>query len=224
MKVLPFKILKPINQNLVVQVDEAEMFYSQLHAHEEIQLSLIAKGHGKLIVGDSIHNFKEGDYFVIGPNCPHLFQNERSHIQARMISLFFTRNSFGSDFFNLADLESIRSFFELANSGFRLQSHKDLVNALVIDFPKQDKLTRFINLLKLIDILCKAERESLTRFVYPKKIGHREGQRLQIIFEFVLNNYQTDISLETVANLAIMTPNAVCRFFKNRTHQTLSSF
>lgn len=224
MKVLPFKILKPINQNLIVQVDEAEMFYNQLHAHEEIQLSLISKGHGKLIAGDSIHNFKEGDFFVIGSNCPHLFQNEKTHTHVKMISLFFTRDSFGSDFFNLADLQSIRSFFEIANDGFRLLSDKDFVNGLMINFPKQDKLTRFINLLMLIKILCKAEREILTRFVYPKKIGNRDGQRLQAIFEFVLNNYQSEISLETVANLAYMTPNAFCRFFKNRTHKTFFQF
>ena len=224
MKVLPFKIPKPLNQNLIVQVDESKMFYNQLHQHEELQLSLILKGQGKLIIGDSIHHFKAHDFFVIGSNCPHLFQSKKTDKDVKMISLFFTRDSFGADFFNLPDIEGIHWFFDIANDGFRLLSDKEAVHDLLIKFPEQDKLTRFINLLILIKKLCKAEREVLTSFVYPKKIGNRDGQRLQVIFDFVINNFQQEISLETVANLAFMTPNAFCRFFKNRTHKTFFQF
>jgi AraC-like DNA-binding protein/quercetin dioxygenase-like cupin family protein len=224
MKVLPFRIPKPLNQNLIVQVDKAKMFYNQLHQHEELQLSLILKGQGKLIVGDSIHHFTAHDFFVIGSNCPHLFQSEKTDKDVKMISLFFTRDSFGTDFFNLADIEEIHWFFDIANDGFRLLSDKEAVHDLLITLPEQDKLTRFINLLILIKKLCKAEREVLTSFVYPKKIGNRDGQRLQVIFDFVINNFQQEISLKTVANLAFMTPNAFCRFFKNRTHKTFFQF
>jgi len=224
MKVLPFKIPKPLNQNLIVQVDESKMFYNQLHQHEELQLSLIIKGQGKLIVGDSIHHFTSHDFFVIGSNCPHLFQSIKMDENVKMISLFFTRDSFGTDFFDLADIKEIRRFFDIANDGFRLLSDKEAVFDLLIKFPEQDKLTRFINLLILIKMLCKVEREILTSFVYPKKIGNRDGQRLQVIFDFVINNFHQDISLKTVANLAFMTPNAFCRFFKNRTNKTFFQF
>jgi len=224
MKVLPFKIPKPLSQNLIVQVDESKLFYNQLHQHEEVQLSLILKGQGKLVVGDSIHHFTAHDFFVIGTNCPHLFQSEKTTKEVKMISLFFTRNSFGTDFFNLADIEEIHCFFDLANDGFRLLSDKKAVFDLLPKFPEQDKLTRFINLLLLLKILCKAKREVLTSFVYPKKIGNRDGQRLQVIFDFVINNFQQEISLETVSDLAFMTPNAFCRFFKNRTHKTFFQF
>ncbi len=44
MKVFLFRIPKPLNQNLIAQVDESNMFYDQLHQHEELQLSLIFKG------------------------------------------------------------------------------------------------------------------------------------------------------------------------------------
>ena len=134
MKVLPFKIPKPLNQNLIVQVDESKMFYNQLHQHEELQLSLILKGQGKLVVGDSIHHFTAHDFFVIGANCPHLFQSEKTDKEVQMISLFFTRNSFGSDFFDLSDVEEIHWFFDLANDGFRLLSDKKAVFDLLHKF------------------------------------------------------------------------------------------
>ena len=74
MKVQPFQIPKPLHENLIVQVDRAKMFYNQLHQHKELQLSFILKGNGKLIIGDSIHPFNDGDFFAIGANSPHLFK------------------------------------------------------------------------------------------------------------------------------------------------------
>ncbi len=224
MKVLPFKIAKPLNQNLIVQVDESKMFYNQLHQHQELQLSLIVKGQGKLIVGDSVHQFMEGDFFSIGPDCPHLFQSEKIEGQVQMISLFFTRDSFGKDFFDLADIEEIHSFFDIAKPGFQLISEREKVKSILLQLPVQDKLTRFLQLLGLLKMLCKAKRKVLTDFVYPKKIGNREGERMQVIYDFVINNFQHVITLETVSELAFMTPNAFCRFFKTRTNKTFFQF
>lgn len=224
MKVLPFKIPKPLNQNLIIQVDESKMFYNQLHQHEELQLSLIVRGCGKVVVGDSVHQFSMGDFFVIGSNCPHLFQSEVTSEDVKMISLFFTSSSFGNNFFDLADLSEIKSFFDLSNEGFALTSNKNEVNDLMIELPMQDKLTRFIKLLQLLKLLCKSEKKVLTDFIYPKKIGSRDGQRLQVIYDFVINNFQNEINLDTVSKLAFMTPNAFCRFFKNRTNKTFFQF
>lgn len=224
MKVLPFKIPKPLNQNLIVQVDESKMFYNQLHQHQELQLSLIVKGQGKLIVGDSVHQFMEDDFFIIGPDCPHLFQSEKIQGQVKMISLFFTSDSFGKDFFELADIEEINSFFEIAKPGFQLISEREKVKSILLQLPAQDKLTRFLQLLGLLKMLCKAKRKVLTDFVNPRKIGNREGERMQVIYDFVINNFQDGITLETVSELAFMTPNAFCRFFKNRTNKTFFQF
>ena len=224
MKVLPFKIAKPLNQNLIVQVDESSAFYNQLHQHQELQMSLILKGEGKLITGDSVHRFHPGDFFVIGPNCPHLFQSERTKGMVKMISLFFTRDSFGEHFFDLADVEDLSPFFDSAKNGFKLISQKETVQKLVCHLPEQDKLTRFTDFLQLIRLLCGAKREALTGFVYPKQIGNRDGQRLQSVFDFVVNSFQNDISLLTVSELAFMTPNAFCRFFKRQTNKTFFQF
>ena len=48
MKVLPFKIPKPEKEALIYQEDIGEVFYDQLHQHEEIQISYIVKGRGTL--------------------------------------------------------------------------------------------------------------------------------------------------------------------------------
>ena len=54
MKVYPFKIPKPIDEHLIVQIDKEPIFYNRLHQHEEIQISYIINGTGKLLVGESL--------------------------------------------------------------------------------------------------------------------------------------------------------------------------
>lgn len=224
MKVLPFKIPKPLNQNLILQVDASDIFYNKLHQHKEFQLSQIVKGSGKVVVGDSIHQFSEGDFFVIGSNCPHLFQSNASTKGVKMISLFFTDLSFGNGFFDLAELNEVRSFFDFSAHGFALLSNKKEVWEIMDKLPSQDKLTRFIKFLELLKVLCESEKKVLTGFINQKNIGSRDGQRLQVVYDFVINNFQNEINLDTVSRLAYMTPNAFCRFFKNRTNKTFFQF
>ena len=44
------------------------------------------------------------------------------------------------------------------------------------------------------------------------------------VFEYTMNNYENDISLETIANVSNMTKNAFCKYFKKRTNKTFIHF
>lgn len=224
MKVQPFQIPKPLNENLIVQIDRAKSFYDILHKHNEIQLSLIVKGYGKLIVGDSIHQFQTGDFFAIGANSPHLFKSEKEQGHVHMITVFFTKETFGENFFNLPDLEELRSFFNFVVDGFQLQSNYEEISELFMKFPNASKTTRVLLFLELLQELVQADRKSLTNFTYPKETGSLAGKRMQTIFDYVLHNFQNEVTLDTVSNLIHMTPNAFCKFFKKRTNKTFFQF
>ncbi|MEJ1222455.1 AraC family transcriptional regulator [Sediminicola sp. 1XM1-17] len=225
MKVYPFKIPKPIHENLVLQIDEAVHFYDKLHQHEEIQLSLVVHGQGKLIVANSVHQFEVGDIFVIGRNCPHLFQNTGLHGNpCKMISLFFNKYTFGESFFDNPELEEIAPFFPTAESGFQLLSKKKKVTKIMHKMCGTDKFSRFLLFLKLLKTISGAKTKVLTTFVYPKTISMDEGHRMRTIFDYVIHNFQNDISLHTISSVAYLTPNAFCRFFKQRTNKTFFQF
>lgn len=225
MKVYPFKIPKPLHENLVLQIDEGPHFYNELHQHEEIQLSLIVRGQGKLIVADSVHQFEAGDVFVIGRNCPHLFQdNGLEEESCKMISLFFTELTFGESFFNNPELEEIGKFFPYAESGFQLITKKSKVAQIMFKISETDKFNRFLLFLILLKKICQANTKVLTKFVYPKNISFNEGQRMRTIFDYVIHNFQNDISLYSISSIAYLTPNAFCRFFKQRTNKTFFQF
>lgn len=224
MKVHPFQIPKPLHQNLIVQVDREMVFYDKLHQHAEIQLTLIVKAKGKLIVGDSIHPFEDGDFFVIGPHSPHLFKNDSTDEMAHRISLFFTETTFGESFFELPDLEELHPLFNVSKEGFQvLGDTKDIQNAMK-QLPNLQKLERFICFFNLLKNLCYADKKTLTNFVSSKKMGSSQGERMQTIFDYVVTNFQNEINLDTVSSKVHMTPNAFCKFFKQHTNKTFFQF
>lgn len=224
MKVLPFKIPKPEKDAFVYQVDCAEVLYDKLHQHEEMQLSYVLKGKGTLIVGDTVHQYAEGDVFMIGSYLPHVFKSDATETISHMLSLFFTATSFGDAFFDLEELKSLQPFFERIKHGFKVTSHKEEIKTLFLKLEDSAKLERFMLLLQILKTASQASYESLSSFVYDKKYSDNEGYRMRNVFEYTMNHYTDEITLEMIAEVANMTKNAFCKYFKKRTNKTYITF
>jgi len=225
MKVLPFQIPKPERASLIYQVDKTPVFYSNLHEHEEIQISLILEGEGDLIVGDSINHFKPNDIFIIGSRIPHLFKNEFIEGQdAFMLSLFFTKESFGKLFFDLLELRELDSIFRKIQTGIKVEDQKGEIKSLFLQLEKQSQLERFITFLNILKLVSQANTSSLSSFVYDKLYSDDEGERMSRVLNHAIASYKDEIRLSDMAQLANMTPNAFCRYFKQRTNKTFFQF
>ncbi|MGB3151386.1 MAG: AraC family transcriptional regulator [Maribacter sp.] len=224
MKVYPFEIPKPISENLRVQEDIELVFFDKLHQHQEIQISLLVKGSGKLIIGDSIHSYEEEDIVVVGGKVPHLFQSLVSKEESHMISLFFKLDSFGPDFFRIPDLKQLLPFFDKSDFGFKIISPTSELSKLIKQMPSKDEFDRFVQFLIILKKIEESDIEILTRFRHPKALTSNEGKRLQSVIEYVMIHFNEDIRLDTVSKLAFMTPNGFCRFFKQRTNKTFFQF
>lgn len=85
-------------------------------------------------------------------------------------------------------------------------------------------MERLINLLSILTILAdSAEYELLSS---PGLIGHndQDSDRLNKVFNYVMDHFKEDISSEEVADLAMMSYAGFCRYFKNRTKKNFSHF
>jgi AraC-like DNA-binding protein len=225
MKVLPFVVPKPDKAGLIYQVDKVDVFYDKLHQHEEIQLSFIVEGSGTLVVGDTINNYSTGDVLVIGSNLPHVFKSDSMSLQkSHMLTLFFTKSSFGNSFFELEELKAIQQFFERSKYGFKLQSNLQEIQDSFLQLESASKLNQFVILLQLLNLIVDSDYTSLSSFVYDKKYSLVEGDRMRNVFEFTLNNYADNITLDQIARVANMTKTAFCKYFKKRTNKTYIQF
>lgn len=225
MKVLPFKIPKPEDVSLYMQRDGGSSFYDKLHQHKEIQISVILKGEGTYIIGDCVGEFKPNEVYVLGENLPHVFKSDLTEgNEAEMISLFFSKNCYGRDFFKLPEFDHFQPFLNNAILGIKVLSKKDEIREGLMEIKQSSKFKQFISFLNVLNLVATSEHATLSSLINLKKYNGDEGKRMSDIFQYTMENFNREITLNDVADIANMTPNAFCRYFKQRTTKTFVNF
>ena len=225
MKIFPFKIPKTGDDAIMVQQDVQERFYDRLHQHEEIQISCILKGRGKLLVGDSICDYDKGSILMLGSYLPHVFKSEpRTDEISHMVSIFFTKDNFGSDLFQINELNPLKHLFYMAESGFRNNKPSRSGTMLFRKILESRGPDRFIHFFNLLLFLNQEEKSTLSGANFRAQLSDNEGERMGKVFDYLVSHFQEPISLTDVSDIASLTPTAFCRFFKTRTRKTFSQF
>lgn len=232
MKILPFKIPKTSQESFRLQEDYEVHFYDNLHQHPEIQLTLILESDGKVIVGDFIGAFKPGDIFLIGANLPHVFRNDRKYYdnqregQAHSLSIFFEWKTFGETFLSMPEMAHLNELAKNSERGLLIQEPiKSRVAQLIKHMFKKTGMDRIIVLLKILSILSSnTNMEPLASSGVYSDFDEQDGRKLADIYRFTMNEFHRKISLDEVADLAHMTTNSFCRYFKKRTRKSYVDF
>ena len=231
MKALSFKVSKPHKGSIKLERDILPYFYNKLHFHADHQLTVINKSSGSLIVGDKVIGFKTNDVFLIGQNLAHMFQNDPGHFEdpvmnAEAISLYFTTEFPGNDFYTLQEATYIKKLLEDAGQGVKIEgSSAILCRDLLNKFDDLEGLDRQLALLDLLNkVGQRGEYELLSSMGYTKRRKSSDNQRMNDVFDFVMFNFKEHISLNKIAGVANMSPTAFCRYFKNHTRKSFSVF
>lgn len=232
MKALQFTIPVFHDKTVIIEEYSAKYFYSYLHRHNEIQLMWIMKGEGTLIADCNMHAFEDDDIFLLGANQPHVFKSDSDYFteenpkSVQGISVFFNPEGPLESLFQLPELNKLNSFFKSHQGGFKVPcEHRSIISkniALLRDTDGLEQMLNFISLLKelhgiglKIDPLSKHAPESFTE---------KKGKRIGMIYDFILENYNNQLSLEDVAEYSCLTSQAFCRYFKKHTGKTFVSF
>lgn len=225
MKALPFKIPKTSNDTLIIQEDRSMVFYDKFHQHEEIQVSLVVSGEGSLIIGDTITRYKSNDILIFGSQVPHVLKSTPSSDISYMISVFFAKDSFGDHFFQLSEFIGLQDFFECLPYGVRVLNKKENLKDYFFSIRNsKNRLDRFIIFLNMLKLFCEVEKETISSSITRKNYTDNEGKRMASVFQLVMHEFHRDITLTEVSAIATMTPNAFCRYFKQRTNKTFFQF
>jgi AraC-like DNA-binding protein len=232
MKPILFHNPKAIKESFYLQEDVVPHFYDTLHYHPEFQLTLILKGTGNVLIGDYIGRFKPNEIYFIGPNVSHVFRNDNEYydpknkLKAHGVSIYFTDITFGSLFFDLPENKDISDLLKIAQKGLKCFGEQS--NVIAENFYKikaSSGLVRLTTLLLCLDKLAKNKKEKQILSSTELFVANEEdNSRMNLVFNYIMNNFSKNIKLETVAEIACMTPNAFCRFFNKKTRKTLTEF
>ena len=229
--ILLYKNTKSTQRSFVIRHALVPHLYNRWHYHKELELLYVIRSNGTRFVGDVIQPFFAGDMVLVGPNVPHFWQNDEAYFQGRAdisaeaILLQFVDDFLG-DTFQLPEMSHIKKLFARALHGIQFagttrNKAAELLGSMVEDNGKN----KIIELMQLLDLLAKSdEYRMLSDLSYSRQLPPRSSERIQLVCEYLLQNYKQPIALSEVALVANMTEKAFCRFFKNSTQKTLVQF
>lgn len=232
MKVVPFNVPKISKQAFRFQDDKLTYFYDELHQHPEIQIMLIVKSSGTLVAGDYVGRFEPGELYIIGSGQAHVFRNDdiyyqaKSKLKAHSYSLYFDENYFGQHFWQLDELESVRNFSRRAERGLKVTgTTKEAVTNLIQLIDQQKGLDKLLLFFQILNKLSSTkELNTLSVSSHNPDYSHREGKRMNEILQFTFRESYRKIYINEVADVANLSTEAFCRYFKMRTRKTYTNF
>jgi len=217
-----------------IQIKKVSQFFldTPFHFHHLCELVWIEESFGKRIIGDHVTNFENGDLVLMGPNLPHIWQNDESFYRkkkgcrARATVIYFP-----TDFLlNLTDEQNIliltQDLIKRSSRGLRFfGTTNQKVSNILSMMSEESGLKKIIHFLEVIEILSHSqEYDYLASISFKNLYDEKDTLRINKVYQFLMQNFHRDIELKEVADLCNMTPNAFCRFFKSRTQKSVTQF
>ena len=200
----------------------APYFGSDWHYHNEYELLLTLKGEGLRIVGDNIDQFTAPELIFMGTKLPHLFKNKDEGKEVDYIILKFGDTISGQQLFNIPEFKSVKKFLDRSNRGilFSKEAVKS-VQPLILEMFECSEIQKLLNFIKIFEILStETECQYLASENFSMNEVHNDEFRIQKVMDFMNEEYYRDITLDDLADIANMTKNSFCRYFKNKTGKT----
>lgn len=220
-----------LNDRLDITKKEIPCLDSSWHYHAQYELLYISQSHGIRFVGDSVSQFAPGDLVLVGPYLPHLWRNDPSFYseddtnKVQTIVIKFTKNFIGEGTFNLPEFAEINQLLDQSKFGVSFglevsrEFHDELMN--IIDLPAA---AQTIQLLNMLYRLSKTDNKTVLSSTDMRQYTTDNSQRIDSVIKYISINYANFISLEDVSEVACMTTNSFCRFFKKMTNKSFTEF
>lgn len=218
-------------ESVVTEEDRMPFFYNYYHHHKEIQLTMILKGEGTLVVNNFRQPFKEGEIYFIGSDQPHIFKSSQTHFETithnriHAFHIYMDLDKIRS-IRDLPEMASINQFLDTAGFGFQVPtvSSSRAIKSMeaLRELKGLKKLIAFIELLQYFSE-DSANLKSLSGGVMELPQQHQVN-RISQIYAYTQQHFRENISLEQIAKISYMTPQAFCKYFKKHTSKTYINF
>lgn len=215
-----------VRQDLVPYVN------NRWHYHSEVELIHFKKGEGTQFIGDNIKRFKSGDVVIVGSNLPHYWRfddkyfTEDTQENADVRVVHFAENFWGENFLYLPENNNLKTVLEKAKRGLQIIGKpRQVVAELLGQLVSSNGSKRIILLIEALSSIsdCK-QLSSLSSMGFKPDFVEAENDRINAIYEYSVKNFKGKIKLEKIAEVANISPNSFCRYFKSHTGKTYSLF
>lgn len=219
------------NKRINITKREVACLDTSWHYHAEFELLYIAKSSGIRFVGDNVSPFYPGDLVLVGSYLPHLWRNEDVYYEkgsdfiVNTIVIKFTENFMGEGTFDNPEFLNIRQLLEQSKYGVAFdrsvskKMHKELTEIVELSKGQQS-----ISLLDVLYRLSETKNRKSLSTTDMRQFSEESPDRLDAVIKYISDNYKNEINLSDVADIACMTTNSFCRFFKKMTNKSFTEF
>jgi AraC-like DNA-binding protein len=202
------------------------------HYHEELELIYFKQGEGTQFIGDNISRFKSGDVALVGANLPHYWRFDENYFDtngkmADVYVIHFNSHFLGERFLQVPENRELKKLISNSARGLQIQSPQlnDII-ALMIATVEESTSKRLLLLLEVLSKISSANSTLSPIASLGSKYHYvrEEQDQIQDIYNYTLNNYRKKISLQEIAEVAKVSPNTFCRFFKSRSKKNYTDF
>lgn len=207
-------------------------FINTHHFHRDYEIVFVKESTGKRIVGDHVEAFGEGDLVLVGPDLPHAWFNDKEYYEdhkelvAKSVVIYLKKNWLEKEVLRLPQTGRLKKLLENAYRGIKFTGKSRLqIAQIVSQIYEAEGLQKSVN---LFTILCEMSESKdyqlLATSNYINNYNGNEAARLNQVYEYVMRNFSSEITLEAAADVANMTANAFSRYFKKHTQKNFSHF
>lgn len=198
-------------------------FEFKWHYHPEYELTLITRGEGKRLVGDSYNNYEAGDLVLLGRELPHTWTSEP--IKNKKVSAIVVQ--FPADFIErFTELEEFKRVKAMLNSSDRGLFFPDStpVRMELEKLPALSGFEKVTALLTILHRLAGLRGEKLSSGYFQPVKGKQTEGRINKVCQYIQKHAHEPLSLEQVAGLIHLSRSAFSKFFKRATGKTFSDY
>lgn len=223
------KIIEPTFGNsfsLSNRDQNIESHSNSWHYHPEIELVYIHGGSGKRQVGNHISYFNNGDLILIGSNLPHCGFIGQESENKRETVIQLKPDFLGTTFLDLPEMANIKTLFHKADQG--ISFGQETITALgprLKALSNQPQMERLLGLIAILNELAITNDSTLLHAKGSSiEMQMQDNDRMNMVYNYVKEHFQENISLDDIAELVAMTVPSFCRYFKKITNKTFTKF
>ncbi len=211
------------NDSFLVYSFTVPFFEFKWHYHPEYELTLITKGIGKRLVGDSYENFETGDLVLLGPDLPHTWSSgEIKNKKVSAVVIQFSED-FIQRFLTLYEFDKVSSLLASADRGLFFPKAGKLQPELEM-LTKLSGVEKITALLQIFQKLTAQKYSTLSSEYFNAIKGEETESRINKVCQYIQQHAAKDVTLEQVASLIHLSRSAFSKFFKRATGKTFSEY
>lgn len=232
MKPQLLKVSNDLVHSFSSRQDKVPYVNNHWHYHPEVELIYFRQGNGTRFIGDSIQHFQSGDVYLVGANLPHYWRFDNNYFEdeqnnhADVSVIHFNENFWGDSFLQLPENTVIRNILEKSKYGIKINGDDRMLLGRLIEATVKAEGPQKIMLLmeSLMRIGNAKQVEVISSIGSRVDFATSENDRINAIYNYSIANFKRKIQIEEMAEVANISPNSFCRYFKSRTSKTYLQF